>query len=145
MTVIAASSTKTRCVGNAHPAGASGSSTQSNRVSSPAGCSMNAFGRFGTREHAVQAAQLAVSNLSGQGQLVHKRRHPEMRVLSQPRGEPVDELLERVRFQPSTQFESAVASEVRADRLAVVIGAVGDLTDRQPLSCERVNVYVVLL
>ena len=44
-------------VGNPQCVGASGSSSQSNWVSSPGGCSMTAFGRFVTCAQAAQAGR----------------------------------------------------------------------------------------
>jgi hypothetical protein len=68
-----------------------------------------------------------------------------MRVLRQPRGDVVEERVEWVRGGAVTHSWGALAGEICADGLTVVVGAAGDLTDRHPLPFERVDVHVVLL
>lgn len=56
-----------------------------------------------------------------------------MRVLGQPRGDVVDERLERVRAGGLADPGGAFPVQIRPDRLAVMVGAAGDLTDRESL------------
>ena len=77
--------------------------------------------------------------------------------LGQLHDDTVDESVGRVCLDAITNYASSVPGEVGADRFAVavavavavsvsvVVGAAGDLTDRHPLSFERVDVPVVLL
>ncbi len=78
-------------------------------------------------------------------QLVEQRHRPQVRVLGQSRGGVVDERVERVRDGALTHPGLAFTVQIRADGLAVMVRAAGDLADRHPLPFQSVDVHAAPL
>lgn len=93
----------------------------------------------------LPSQRLIRPRIAERDQLVPKRDRPQMRVLDQSGGHVADERGERVRTRACSHPRGAFPGQVRPDRLTVMAGAAGDLTDRHPLPFERVDIHVVLL
>ena len=99
--------------------------------------------------------QPAIPNMAGQrrirpgetqwSQLIQQCRRPEVRVPDKPLCHLGDEHVERVRRDSNLCSQAALPSQIGLDGDAVVVGAAGDLTDRNPLSFERVEIHVITL
>ena len=142
--------------GHPHCGGASGSSSQSNWVSSPGRCSITAFGRrVNAGAGLAGRPQRPATNVPGQGlvgahetqpvQLVQQRYRPEVGVSTSPGGDVVGEGLERVRGRRVCGSRGRGRRGGRTYGLAVVAGASGDLANRDSLPVQSVDVHAAPL
>jgi hypothetical protein len=138
-----------------HAAGGSGSSSQSNWVSSPGGCSITATGRpLAGRQGLARRAQPTRPQLPGERRIgavvaqlhnfVEQGGGPQVRVLDQALAAVPGEYIERIRLAAPTSPGDAIAVQVGADGLAVMTEMPGDRGDRPAPAVERVRVHIVL-